>query len=1238
MTSDRDGRSLRAVLQYENAPWSRHPADAALVVNGRAVGGSVGQTGGNIVLLAPYALQAGANTVEVRLTHEPDVPGGLAKLEVVGLPATMAVPLPGWMRRSLETAGAWTDAALDDRAWEPVGTTPVNDYQRDWVVTPSPRLDEPGTAYRTHLRLTADDLTRIHTLYLRHAAATTLYVNGTPVAPDDEWYYSLNAALHAGDNVLAFTPEPGQYRGLDLPIPANREGKAQMPVLRADRAPLVPADARLGAYRLNRTFPVCAAPRTGKALFSWPNGAPAITLQGTDIAAAPSLLSGLFPAPHLGVVAHHTGGAHSQEYELVTRLLEDGFRGDRKDQLVPALLHTGLGHPVFRELAFADHSIVYRVESPAVLRAVVSWHVLDWQGKRLAAGTQPCDLKAGVTAQRIPYPHEAIRASQSSALGRFVRVRLALLSDDFRTTYAFVDRHIVPTYDVDLTTTLDAKQTGHNALTAPVARRVLHASNGQLTERFIYVPGEPVTVTATVANRLNSDIPGLVVRCTAEPALQGTPITLEKTIALPRAGVVQVPFTLTGAQTRQEQPWTVTVGAALAKPLGENRSKYVCPDVYGTFIVAQPRGALDDMNAVTKDDRSVGGYMWQMTPHAFAIEHRSGTDAQPVDGPWWTKVRQGGDGNWLVAQGIHRGAGDGDQHGLLWGPWYDETRGEIMDSYGWFPNGENVRGWWSPFAMREPLRGAGRRPVVLAMSDWWQYDSGFPQANFATMQMFNAFLVANKGKTIAGKTLDGTPIDAQTLEEMLAIVRRDYRDVYGYFHAAGLARAAAFTDAQLNAVVPGSTQSGQGAYAGTLPATVGGVTLGPQWAAAESQGILDADNHPFAGDWQYGIESTTFRAIGVDNHLLTHWETPMNYHGDRTFAWQNSPLAADRWQRRLLDARWLAIADGTGAFQRVFNTSHEELFMAGLLPNTTRWDIGGGVLPGHWWMKDRLAALGMTVAPAQPLSPLLLVGESRLDWTQYYGILGKLRNAGLTLGGGVSVAQLRALKPSQIPALVWPVAAEVDGALLAAVAEKIAQGVPVLLIGNVPAPIGPGPDLRAALGVRYTTDPAETTGQEAGPVVAAWPEARGLARTPALSASTLNYAAAGITPLVSRNGRLLLGQRGKTVVYAMTPKGLWDQDDPAVLRVAVRALDEAMDRPIGWPDGVGGYAFRGADGATYAVIENLQPVARTVTVRLPAQGKAADLLSGAALPVQAAGNGVEVTIPLAGSGGTLGVR
>lgn len=631
--------------------------------------------------------------------------------------------------------------------------------------------------------------------------------------------------------------------------------------------------------------------------------------------------------------------------------------------------------------------------------------------------------------------------------------------------------------------------------------------------------------------------------------------------------------------------------------------------------------------------------MWQMTPHAFTIEHRSGTDAQPVPegGPWWTKVRAAGDGNWLVAAGIHRGEGGGDQADLLWGPCYDQTRGEIMDSYGWFPNGENIRAWWAPAAMREPLRAAGGRPVVLALSDWWQNDAGFPWNSYASLQMFNNFLLANKGRTVAGKLLDGIPISAETMDEMRKSINTNYKDVYTYFVTAGLARCAEYTGQQLAAAAPGSTQAGQGSYASALPAAVDGITLGPQWANAESQGYLDADNHPFAGDWQYGLETTTFRAIGIENHMLTNWEMPMNYHADRSFTWMSSPLPTARWQRRLLDSRWLAIADQQGKFQRVFNTEHTERMMEQLIP-ITKGDIGGGVLPAHWAVKDRLAALAMTIAPQQPLSPLLLVGESRMDWTQYYGILGRFRQAGLTIGGGISLSQLNKLKASQIPALVWPVAEEVDGALLAAVQQKIAEGVPVLLIGNVPRSIGTGPDLRAQLGVRL--EEAAVTGavqQSADPQLTD-SDSHLLAQTPVLAPGINRYTANGMNALITRNGRLMLGRSGKVIFYAMTPKGLWDQDDPTVFRLAVRAFDDAMGHPVIWPEGTGGYCFIGQDGTTYAVVENLQNQPRMVSLRFapPIRATSAvDLLTAQSLTVLDGDNGCNVMLWLDSAGGTI---
>jgi hypothetical protein len=145
--------------------------------------------------------------------------------------------------------------------------------------------------------------------------------------------------------------------------------------------------------------------------------------------------------------------------------------------------------------------------------------------------------------------------------------------------------------------------------------------------------------------------------------------------------------------------------------------------------------------------------MWQLTPHALQIEQRTGYDALPViDGSeWWARVRHGADGNWQVANGIHRGFGDGDQGDFLWDAFYDQSRGEIEDSDGWFPNGEAVREWWAPSAMREIYRRNGRRSVVFQLSDWWQYDSFAPKWSFATAEHFNQFLAHNAGKIIAGK-------------------------------------------------------------------------------------------------------------------------------------------------------------------------------------------------------------------------------------------------------------------------------------------------------------------------------------------------------------------------------------------------------------------------------------------------------------------------------------------------------
>ena len=1236
----RDGQSLRALLNYDNISWTHHPTTVSMKINGQTIGGSIGQTGANIYLFAPYSLHIGDNLVEISMNHA-RVNHGLQSLEVIEIPNGMPTILPGWSQASRDaTTGGWKNPTLNDNNWTAVPTTLVQQYDKSWIVNYLPQLEKSGMLYCTHLVLSASELQQNLTLFLRHAAVTELFVNGHKVIPDEEWYYSLNSFLKPGDNLIAFAPNRVSYRGLNLEIPDGREGYAQMPLLITDRAPLIPAHPLLSAFRINRVFPVASLPvipENATILFSWPNGAPAVLAQKLgehwEATAAPGIFSDLFPAPNITTTAKVNGSSNTLHYEQTTRLNHDGFIGDRTDQLLPAILAAISERPSIISAQAESNKVLCKIAAPDKLKCVLSWRILDWEGTIISSGTSPIENNIAI----LPLPELSDTSlPEGSALGRFVRVRMALLSEDRRIPYAFLDRHFTPNTPVDIYLHLDRKTDGRSMMTAPVADRILHSSSGQLIERFIYLPNETINATTTIRNS-EAKPNTLELSIVARPALTGKAIQFNKEITLPAYGEMQIPMLLDSKTTAIEQPWQITARITLANNIMARAIQQ--------FVIATPRGAITPLAEVTRANRSAGGYMWFMSNHAFPIEHLIGTDAEPVPAgnEWWTKVRRGGDGNWLVAEGIHRGGGGGDQSGMLWGPFYDQYRGEIIDSYGWFPNGENIRSWWAPYAMREVLRLSGSRSVVLNMSDWWQYDAGYPKESYATLLMFNQFLLANKGETIAGKLLDGKPIVAPTMKAMLDTIAADYQQVYAYFHAAGLARSAEYTGKILNTIAPGSTQWGQGAYAGILPATVGGITLGPQWASAESQGSLDADNHPFAGDWQYGIETTTFRAIGIENHLLTHWEQPMDYHRDISANWSTSALPADRWRRRLLDSRWLMIADQQGRFQRVLNTTHEESAMNDIMPDMPQANIGHGNLPYHWFIKDRLANLAMTISPKKPLSPLLLIGESQLDWTQYYGTLGKLRDAGLSLGGGISLATLAKMKSTDIPALVWLVAEQVDGKLLEAVVEKINDGVPILLVGHVPAAIGPGPDMRKLLGVSHLTTPiTDPVSQNVAPAIATWPETRGLAQIPELRQGNNNYQSlpGGMEELITRNGRIMLARKGKVIFYGMVPKALWDLDDPAVNRVTIRALYEAMHSPISWPAALSGYAFQGEDDNLYLVVENMRELATNATISVHAplvtgKWQGADMLAGKAIAVKSLADGIEIPISLEGGNGTI---
>ena len=584
------------------------------------------------------------------------------------------------------------------------------------------------------------------------------------------------------------------------------------------------------------------------------------------------------------------------------------------------------------------------------------------------------------------------------------------------------------------------------------------------------------------------------------------------------------------------------------------------------------------------------------------------------------------------------------QAGLLWGPFYDQGRGEVINSFGWYPNGQSFRQWWAPYAVRELSRTSGDKSVVFALSDWWQYDAGYPDNNYATYEMFNNWLVAHKGQTIAGKAIDGQPIAASTLAAMRQQIADNYADVYAYFVSEGLAHSAAFTGHQLEASAPGTVQLGQGAYASRLPGTIGGAALASGWASYESLGILDADNHSFAGIYQYALESDTFRALGVNNGLMTGWESPQAYHSVKDTPSQMLPMDASFWENRLLDSRWQVIGDDQGTFQRVLDETHTE-HMSDLrgyaLVNGGSTAIGAGMLPAHWRVNDKLSNLAMTIGVAKPLSPLLVVGETDADWGTYYGMLGKYRDAGLNLGGAVSISELDKLKPEDVPGLVWMPAARVSGPLLAAVQHKVEAGVPLLIIGNVPA--SEDADWFKWLGVdsqeTSSTDPVpQPVTQQVG---AAWQKLE-----PALTADqTFNKPMPnssdlarekGMQPIIERSGRLVVGivdQPQKKVVLASLIYPLYIQDDAAVRGLAVKAFQGLQKQAVVFDDDCGGYAFQGLDGALYVVVENRQSRATQAHLKINSPvGAAANLLTGEKLMVSTSATGGDVTVPLQADG------
>ncbi len=1251
--SPADGASLLARLHYAGAGWGERPLAASLWVDGRPAGGWTGGEGPRPELLAARALSKGTHAVEVRMTRGAGE-AGLTALEVVDSPGGGPLAVTGWERAPAGEAGDdWFGPGGDRLPWQPAEAG----LSQTWRGTMAPidgvlRLNDPDSVYRTRLRMTAADLERNWTLFVRGSAVVRLLVNGRGVEPvgapreDDLCYYPLNEALRAGENVLAFQPDPSRWRGLNLLAPGGREGRVFPPLLRSDVAPLVPADDDLAIYRLNRVLPVAPldAPEGADVLFRWPSGAPAVAEIRRDgrveVLAAPGVLDEVLPAPNFASRSLQGGGTPTIEYDYSSRINRDFFRGERIEQWLSALLARAQRRPaMLASLAVGAEAATVGVRAREAGAYELAWRLLDFQGEYLASGTARLELAAGAAGEvAVPLPDLTdANLPVGSWFSDHLRLRAALLSGDRREVLSFAERIVRARPAVRAAVRLPAKIAELDAGNAAVSKRVLHRTIDQVRERYVFTPGE--AVEAAVWLRNETPRPRAVTATVrAVPALAGEAVARTFELTVPAFAVRRLALTVPADRTAVEQPWRVMVeSSAAGEPSRDAR----------TFVVARPRGAIRDLDAALHQHRRAGGYMWFMSRHTHSVEHHLGTDARPnPDGrQWWNRVRYAGDGNWLVAQGVHRE----DQGPLQWGPFDPQLRGEVMDSYGWFPNGMGVRQWWAPLGVREIWARHGRRSVVFAMSDWWQYDAAYPPKHYATIGMFNRWLAAHAGQTVAGERVDGEPIRAATLAEAGREIDRRHPSAWRYFLAEGMSRCAKFTDVKLNRAAPGTVQRGQGTFAHRLPAAIGGARLGPRWASAEPLGTLDADNHPIAGIWQYALEGVTFRALAMVNGLITGWERPQRYHYVNEAAVQMLPLGSGAWRKRLLDSRWQAIANRRGRFERVLNLTHSEYVGDHLnaMMKAERHSIGGGVLPHHWWINDRLAALAMTVAPDAPREPLLVVGESELGWGHYYGMLGAFRDAGLTVGGGVSIAELAGLPAERVPAMVWAPAERVEGTLLQAVVDKLRAGVPLLLIGHVPEPVGGGPDLRAMLGVRREADaPGGDMRQRVAEAIRDWPEALGVGHVPPRARlDGLHYLAdddAAIEPLVTRQGRLAVARSTRPelpVVLHGPVHSQHQQDDPALRRIAVRALREAAVPAVRWPAGTTGYAFDDAAGRRCVVVQNVTARAldAELLVDVPGGGAAlaADLLSGRRIPTSRRGRAVAVRLHLPPSAATV---
>jgi len=1252
LNSPRAGLGVLARVTFNPRPQA---FDADLFVNDRTVGGWI-DSDGDVLLYAPRSLAEGDNEIAIRLSRHPGTTVTVRSLAAVEEPEGMPLRLPGWKKLAVDpaTPTATPDCSQDSSVdsvhegkWTPAGWRREQMIVRSWECRPVPAVNDEDHFYRTRLLLSADDLKRPLTLELE-GPVDRLYVNGNPVERLEERYFPLNAHLHVGMNVLQFRPDYTFYRNLNLLVPPGRPRGVYFPVLHFDRAVITPAEGRWRWHlpTFGRTFrkPDWTPPKHDEVLYTFHDGSPAVVMDTTTnantktIHFAPGLLDDVLPGPEVSSSRHMVNGsADTNEYDYAQRLNRDLFDRDRFETLLARIARAvhgdrdlELGAKINGIRPYNGWVMLFMNGNPPISTLV--WRVHSFDGAVLAEGHR----NAWNLREHISLPDlddETIPAGGD--LGRTVTFRAALLSPDRRQVLDWLEEVVPVQPEITLALRTVPKYDRLDEHTGPFLNRLLHWSADELAEGQVFLPDEPVSVEARME--------------TWDGEVRGT-LTIE--MIGPdgeRRTVLEQPF---------KMPPRSRVRFALdpsAIPAGEGAYRLVARfKVDDRALEARaaksinrvaPRGNFHDRREIYRQDRTAGGYMWTMYHHAYNIEHRLGYDARPVPGAseWWTRVRQAGDGNWMVANGVHRGENNGDHLGLMWGPFYDQTRGEVMDSFGWFPNGMAVREWWWPSAMREVLRRHGRRSVRFDLSDWWQYDSAAPIHSYNTLEHFNRWLVHRDGQTVAGVEITGGPVVAGTIEDYYTELRRRHLPgAFEYWLNEQMLEQAVFTGTRINAVAPGSAQSGQGGYSHRLPGVTGGASLGPEWSRWEVIGILDADNHPFAQDWQYAIEGINFRSLGTSAELFNHWERPMRYHRVVDVPSMCLPLDTAAWRRRQLDSRWTLVAQPGGGFAPVINVTHGEnrldVSYSGLI-HTNPANIGSGMLPAHWRVNDRLSALCLTIGAGRPRSPLLLVGESDLDWTRYFGTIGKFRDAGLPIGGGVNVSLLDAMNPADIPALVWLPGDRVDANVLAAVGRKLRAGVPVLMIGKIPAPIGTAAadpfDPAVVFGLERAPDAPTDARQWLADEVKDWPAVRGAADSVAgvgrTASAWIVTDGADMKPLATRGGRLAVGQiaspDNKAVVYPlMYPLG--DREDTQLRVLAVEAfLNLCGDRlPLRFPEGATGYVFDGLDGATYVVLQNLQNRPAVYELPPPAgkTGPPEDVLHGRTLSPTPTG----VTVPL----------